>query len=125
MTEKYHDAKKRIGQIFLGQRPELVEAITEATPNHNLRPLKFNGRMKRFISEKEYVVKLDFLQEIHNQIHDKKPQWEKDAINADLASLARGDKELDEDLIPMQKPELTTEYLQSIGRSDLSEWGME
>lgn len=62
-----------------------------------------------------------FLARIHQEIHDAKPQWEKDAIARELTELETPEQKptvTDE----LGRPELTTEYLISIGREDLTVW---
>lgn len=103
---------------------------TNPTLTHQRRALGTNGRLadvetvENFIGEKASVAGSNFLERIHSEIFNARPAHERDAITSDLASLSGGDKEtitvkVDEN----GKPELTPEYLRSIGREDILEWG--
>lgn len=60
-----------------------------------------------------------FLARIHEEIDAAKPQWQKDADAKELEALEKvEEKQYD----PGVRPELTTEYLISIGREDLTVW---
>jgi hypothetical protein len=81
--------------------------------------------VERFAGEKLSAAGTSFLDRIHKEIFNSLPTHERDAITEDLELLAHGDKEtviiikVDEN----GKPELTPEYLRSIGREDILEWG--
>lgn len=117
---------------------EYTTAITEVdqfltqnpTLTHQRRALGANGRLAdveavdNFIGEKVSVAGSKFLERIHSEIFNALPTHERDAIASDLESLSKGDTEtilvkVDEN----GKPELTPEYLRSIGREDILEWG--
>ena len=119
MIEKYVSDLEKANQTFLGlQLPETLKKM------ENVRFIKVNARMKKFVAEKKYKASTDFLNNIHQEIYDAKPQWEKDQITKELKSLAKG-VEIDEISDESERPELTAEYLISIGREDLLEWGSE
>jgi hypothetical protein len=111
------------------------EYAKEIPRHYRFRP---NRRFKKYLAKKfeeahnlGFVKTIDeergeWLEQIHKEIFDKKPQWEKDMINADLASLARGEEP---DTVRVEwentdnvKPELNDDYLRSIGREDLIYW---
>ena len=80
--------------------------------------------MRKHVANKLYEAKVSFLDRIHQEIFEAKPEWQKQAIKRDLDALARGEDE--EGNLPaetLEKPELTADYLRSIGREDLIEWG--
>jgi hypothetical protein len=101
------------------------------TLTHQRRALGTNGRLadvetvEEWIGERIFNAGYKFLERIHQEIFLALPQHEQNDIVEDLNSLANGDKELmmvvkvDE----TGKPELTKEYLISIGRPDMIEWG--
>ena len=118
--EKYITDTQLAEQTFLGlQPPEAIASMRGA------RPMRVNTRMKQHVNEKLYQAKTSFLDRIHQEIFEAKPQWEKDAVKADLERLARGEDEDGNKIVAesLEKPELTSDYLRSIGREDLIEWG--
>jgi hypothetical protein len=117
--EKYITGNQLADQTFLGLQPPEVLSSMEGT-----RPIRVNRRMRKHVSEKKYEAKISFLDRIHQEIHDAKPEWQKLAIQKDLEALTNGEDE-EGNLPPetLERPELTIEYLTSIGRADLTEWG--
>ena len=119
MIETYVAEVQAADHTFLGlESPEVIASMKGA------RPIRVNRRMKKHVSDKKYAASVSFLERIHQEIHDAKPEWQKQAIQRDLEALARGEDE-DGNLPPetLAKPELTADYLRSIGRADLIEWG--
>jgi hypothetical protein len=119
MIEKFVGDLDRADQTFLGlQPPETLAKMIGA------RPMKVNARMKQHVAEKKWQASYDFLAGIHQEIVASKPSYEREAIEKDLKALARGVtvEELDKE---PERPELTPEYLKSIGREDLLDWGSE
>jgi hypothetical protein len=117
--EKYITDDQLADQTFLGlQPPEVIASMKGA------RPMRVNRRMRKHVSEKKYEAKVSFLDRIHQEIYEAKPEWQKQAIQRELESLAKGEDE-EGNLPPetLEKPELTADYLRSIGREDLIEWG--
>jgi hypothetical protein len=106
-----------------------VEQFLTVNPTltHQRRALGTNGRLadvetvETWIGERIFNAGYKFLERIHQEIFLALPKHEQDFIIEDL----NGDKELltvvkvDE----TGKPELTREYLISIGRPDMVEWG--
>lgn len=117
--EKFITETNTIDQTFLGLQPPEVLASMKG-----VRPMRVNRRMRKHVNDQHYQAKVDFLGRIHQEIHDAKPEWQKLAIQRDLEALANGEDE-EGNLPPetLEKPELTAEYLTSIGRADLIEWG--
>jgi hypothetical protein len=119
MIEKFVDDLDKADQTFLGlQPPETLAKMIGA------RPIKVNARMKQYVADKRWEVSRDFLVGIHQEILESKPNYEQEAIAKDLKALAKGVtvEELDDQ---PERPELTPEYLKSIGREDLLDWGSE
>lgn len=117
--EKFINETSAIDQTFLGlQPPEVISSMKGA------RPMRVNRRMRKHVAEKHYQAKVSFLDRIHQEIYEAKPEWQKLAIQRDLEALAKGEDE-EGNLPPetLEKPELTADYLRSIGREDLIEWG--
>ena len=117
--EKYITDNILADQAFLGLQP------TETIANMDgARPIRVNRRMRKHVSEKKYESKESFLDSIHQEIYEAKSEWQKSAIKKELESLATGEDE-EGNLPPetLEKPELTADYLRSIGREDLIEWG--
>ena len=76
--------------------------------------------MRKFVGRKANEAGASFLERIHNEIFDARPQWERDAILKDLEALSSGDDiEVAE---TTERPELTIEYVKSIGREDMAYW---
>lgn len=119
MIEKYVSDLENANRTFLGLLPP--ETLAQMP---GIRPTKVNARMKRHVVEKQIVAAFDFLESIHQEIHDSKPQWEKELIEKDLKALEKGIT-LDQLEVEIERPELTPEYLKSIGREDLLDWGSE
>ena len=108
------DANRIIG--FLKNNPTLIQ---------KRRKLAKAGKrfaepeeVTSFISEAIQSAGQKFLARIHQEMFDAKPYWERRAIEKDLEALARGEEFFGEELVA-SRPELTTEYLLSIGRPDL------
>ena len=114
---EYTAAIEEVDQ-FLNLNPTLA---------HQRRALGTNGRLadeetvETWIGERIFNAGYKFLERIHQEIFLALPKHEQDFIIEDL----NGDKEptmavkCDE----TGKPELTKEYLISIGRPDMVEWG--
>ena len=111
----YANCMDEANHIFLGQLPpETLELM-------GVQAQKVNSRMRRHTIEKKRAAMIAYRESIQQEIFDKKPVWEKAAIKKELDALARGEEIPDEDLpsARLERPELTTEYLLSIGRPDL------
>ena len=78
--------------------------------------LRMNKSVRRYASAKRWQAGADFLERIHAEIFNVKGADEQEAIRADLAALARGDVEPEPQFAAdLERPELTVEYLRSIG----------
>jgi hypothetical protein len=119
MIDKFVSDLEKADRMFLGQVPP--ETLAKMA---NVRPIKVNARMKRFVSEKRWKAGYDFLESIHQEIFESMPSYEQEAITKELKALERGVTVEELDAQP-ERPELTPEYLKSIGREDLLDWGSE
>lgn len=81
--------------------------------------------MRRFVGEQMHAAGMEFLKSVHQELYDKKPQWEQDAIQADLKLLAEGNTDMPILRVSKVKPELSDDYLIAIGRADLVGWPSE
>lgn len=120
MIDKFVKRLELADQTFLGlQQPEVLSGMEGA------RPIKVNARMRQHVSEKREQALSSALDDIHREIYDAKPEWQKLAIQRDLEAIARGEEEGEDITVPqfLTRPELTKEYLISIGRADLTQWG--
>ena len=121
MIDTFANDINQADHTFLGQQSS--EKLANMT---GVRPIKLNARMKRHVSDKKYKARTSFHARIQQEIFDAKTDSEKRAIQRDLDSLAHGEnEEVDNPIIEkkVEKPELTSDYLRSIGREDLIEWG--
>ena len=77
---------------------------------------RMNRSARHYAAGRRYDAGVDFLERIHTEIFNDKPASEQEAIKADLKSLARGDVDIEEQYdVELVRPELTVEYLKSIG----------
>jgi len=107
--EKYTKDIDRISQTFLGQLPE--ETLGAMKP---VRIIRVNRRMDKFIGEKLHKAGMDFVEQLNKEC----------GIGATEEELEEEQLVLKEQNSPVsvEKPELTFEYLRSIGREDLASW---
>ena len=115
--KNYTHAVEYAGQMFLGQLPE--ETLENMKP---VRTHRINRRMEKFVGKQIQKAGEDFLKSIHQEIYDGLSVMEKEKIKDELDELA-GKKEVVGKCDEFGKPELTADYLRSIGREDMIEWG--
>jgi hypothetical protein len=96
------------------------------TLSHQRRALGTNGRLASvetvddWIGEKLSKAGESTLRQIHNEIFNGLPEDKKEEVLSEL----KGDDHRTLGLVVIPaKPELTPEYLKSIGRPDIMEWG--
>ena len=81
--------------------------------------VKQNGRMRQYLAEKTQKAGFDFLDRIHKQIWNNRPQWEKDKFLTELQADIDDQKNKEMEGKRLDVPELCDEYLLKIGRPDL------
>ena len=107
--EKYTKDVNRISQTFLGQTPEEILEVMKP-----VRIVRVNRRMDKFIGEKIHNAGMDFVERLNREC----------GIGATQEELEEEQRVLKEQNAPMiaDRPELTVEYLKSIGREDMASW---
>ena len=76
--------------------------------------VRMNKSARKAVNAMRWQAGASFLDRIHAEIFNDKGADEQAAIKADLEALARGDAEPDY-MLELERPELTVEYLRSIG----------
>lgn len=105
--------------FLLEKYPTLIQKRKRlAKPGQRLASAK---EVEEYLGVATHNAGMRFLGRIHQEIWDSKPQWEKDRITAELQEDIVAEKA--EKVAPCAKPELTADYLRSLGYDP--EWGSE
>ena len=78
--------------------------------------VRLNRSARKHFAAAKWQAGANFLDRIHAEIFNDKEASEQEAIKADLEALARGDTDPEDAYnATLDRPELTVEYLRSIG----------
>ena len=102
---------------FVEDNPTLIQQRRKlAKPGERFASVEF---VEDFLGGAIQSAGERFLARIHQEIDNNKPQWQKDAEAKEIEDWSTPEENKFD---PSVRPELTTEYLKSIGREDLSVW---